>query len=553
MRRGKGGIIRIRKAIPLLALFLAGGATAQAPATAATPATTATAPAEAPAPLVVRGREIAVLRARVLGYPPTERAAAAAERIRHLLEAEGPGEVTVRENPEGRLIEMDGRTLFVLAPGDANALDGEPLDVAVSRAVAVLRTVAAESREGRDLRRILFSAGLALAATALVAAILLGLTSVRRRIERLLDAALQRRLERHRAKGAGAVPKEHLSGIVLGLVRAAVFVLGAAFILAWLDFVLTRFPFTRPLGERFSGLLLGAVETVGGALLGMIPGLLVVVLIFLLTRLAVRLVEGIFRRIESGEATVTWLAPDLAAPTRRIAVTILWLFAVVMAYPYLPGSGSEAFKGISVLAGLMISLGSTSLVGQAASGLMLLYSRTLRVGEWVRIGEHEGLVTGVGMLATRLRTGFGEEKILPNSFIVGTTTLNFSRHLEGRGHLVDVVVTIGYGEPWRQVEALLLLAAERTPGLRREPKPFVIQRALSDFYVEYHLYAHTDETAARLTVLSELHANVQDAFNEVGVQIMSPHYYSDPAQPAVVPRERWFAPPAKGPETPREG
>jgi len=511
------------------------------PASAEAPA------AEEPAAVSVRGREVAVLRARLLGYAPKERALAAVDRIRRALDADGPGNVNVREIPEGRMVEMDGRALFVLAAGDANALEGETLETVTAGATARLVTIVAESREGRDVKRLLVAAAFALLATLLAGALLVGLTRLRGRVERTLDAAVHSRLEKLKRSGVDAVPREHLTGVLRFVVRAAVFVLGAGVVVGWLDFLLTRFPFSRPLGERFALVLRDALATVGAAFLGMIPGLLVVAFIVFLTRFIASLMGGIFHRIETGEVEVTWLERDLAAPTRRIAVALLWIFAVVMSYPYLPGSGSEAFKGISVLVGLMISLGSTSLVGQAASGLMLLYSRTVRVGEWVRIGEHEGLVTSVGMLATRLKTGLGDEKVLPNNFVVGTTTLNFSRYASGRGHLLEVNVTIGYGEPWRQVEGLLLLAAERTPDVRKEPKPFVIQRALSDFYVEYRLYAYTDESTRRLLILSKLHENVQDAFNEFGVQIMSPHYLGDPAAPVVVPKEKWHLPPARRP------
>jgi small-conductance mechanosensitive channel len=512
-----------------------------------------TPPADQPVSITVRGREVAVLRVRLLGYAPKERAIAAGERIRQTLDAEGPGTVTLRELPEGRMVELDGKALFVLTSGDANALAGETLETVTAEAAARLRTIVAESREGRDVRRLLSAIALGVLATAIAGALLLGISRIRRRAERALDAVVQSRLETLKRTGVDAVPREHVTGLIRMLVRAAVFILGAALVLGWLDFVLTRFPFTRPLGEKFADVLRDAVGTVGAAIVGMIPGLLVVVIIFFLTRFLARLLEAFFRRIETGEVDVTWLEPELAVPTRKIALGLLWIFAVVMAYPYLPGSGSEAFKGISVLVGLMISLGSTSLVGQAASGLMLLYSRTVRVGEWVRIGEHEGLVTSVGMLATRLKTGLGDEKILPNNVVVGTTTHNYSRFARGRGHLVEASVTIGYGEPWRQVEGLLLLAADRTPDVRKEPKPFVIQRALSDFYVEYQLNAYTDESTRRLLVLSELHRNIQDAFNEFGVQIMSPHYRGDKAQPVVVPKEKWHLPPAPPPGKPPEG
>jgi small-conductance mechanosensitive channel len=151
------------------------------------------------------------------------------------------------------------------------------------------------------------------------------------------------------------------------------------------------------------------------------------------------------------------------------------------------------------------------------------------------------------MFATRLRTGRGEELILPNTIVLANTTRNYSRADAGRGFVLQVKVTIGYATPWRQVHAMLLEAARRTPDVVSDPAPFVIQAALSDFYVEYELVATATSEAPgqRARILSALNANVQDVFNEYGVQIMSPHYRGDPAQPQVVPKERWFEPPAR--------
>ena len=221
-----------------------------------------------------------------------------------------------------------------------------------------------------------------------------------------------------------------------------------------------------------------------------------------------------------------------------------------MAYPYLPGSGSEAFKGLSVLVGVMISIGASGIVGQAAGGLMITYTHTLRLGEYVRIGDTEGTVTDLGIFATRVRTGMGEEVTLPNAYVVANTIKNYSRVVTGgHGFVLDTQVTIGYATPWRQVHAMLLQAAQRTAGLLAEPKPFVVQTALSDFYVEYRLvcYAGPEAPQQRALALDALHANIQDVFNEYGVQIMSPHYMMDPAQPQVVPKEKWYAPPAQPP------
>jgi small-conductance mechanosensitive channel len=226
------------------------------------------------------------------------------------------------------------------------------------------------------------------------------------------------------------------------------------------------------------------------------------------------------------------------------------VFALVMAYPYIPGSDTEAFKGLSVLLGLMLSMGASGIVGQAASGLILMYTRTFRPGEYVRVGDHEGTIVEMGMFTTRVRTGLGEELTLPNTLVLGTVTRNYSRAVKGRGFVLDTVVTIGYDAPWRQVHAMLIEAAGRTEGVLDKPAPHVFQTALSDFYVEYRLVCQALQTEPRprATVLSNLHANVQDVFNEHGVQIMSPHYLGDPAHPKIVARQDWYAPPAAPPD-----
>jgi len=203
-----------------------------------------------------------------------------------------------------------------------------------------------------------------------------------------------------------------------------------------------------------------------------------------------------------------------------------------------------------VLVGVMISLGASSLIGQIASGLILPHSRVVRRGEFVRVGEHEGTVTEMGMFTTRIRTGMGEELTLPNSLILGTVTKNYSRAVKGPGFIVDTTVTIGYDTPWRQVVAMLVEAAHRTDGVLADPAPRVVQVALSDFYPEYRLVCQAvpSQPRPRVEVINALHANIQDVFNEYGVQIMSPHYLGDPAQAKVVAKQDWHLPPARAGE-----
>ena len=227
-----------------------------------------------------------------------------------------------------------------------------------------------------------------------------------------------------------------------------------------------------------------------------------------------------------------------------MAFVLIWLFAMTIAYPYFPGSSSEAFKGVSVFVGLMLTLGSAGMVNQVMSGLVVVFSRTMRPGDIVKVGEVVGTVTDLGFLSTKVRTQRHEEVTIPNAVLVGTPVTNFSRTYDDFGMVISTLVTIGYDTPWRQVHAMLQMAAQRTPGLRPEPGPEVVQKALSDWYVEYELRARMVEGEQRFVVLSRLHGAIQDVFNEHNVQIMSPNFETQPAQAVVIPKAAWAPAPA---------
>jgi small-conductance mechanosensitive channel len=269
-----------------------------------------------------------------------------------------------------------------------------------------------------------------------------------------------------------------------------------------------------------------------------------VVLIFIATRWLIRMANVLFEQVATGRISVTWMDADVAHATKRIFSAILWVFAIIIAYPYIPGSQTQAFKGLSVLFGLVISLGSTGIINQITSGLFVVYSKALKTGEWVKINETEGEVLDVGLLAAKIRTIEGQEVTIPHSVLVGTSTRNYTRLGHPDGMSVSSTITIGYNAPWRQVHALLELAADRTPNISKVPKPCVVQKQLSDFYVEYTLIARLDDEKSRIETVSRLNSAIQDAFNEFGVQIMSPHYMIQPNTSVIVPREKWDAKPS---------
>ena len=485
-------------------------------------------------------------RVSLMGYTPAERAAAARVRFRNLLDAQGPGVVGVRPVPDGRAIEIDGKMVFMVMAGDVAGLEGRNLDDTAAAAQARLQETVKAVRESRDPVNLMHALARAIAGTAVWLLLVRLLALANRRAGVWFAALVARQTDRLTVAGVKAIPVGSLAVQARPVVSVAAWCAGLFLTYLWLVFVLSQFAYTRPWGEQLRDFLLDVLRDVGLAIAGAIPGLVLVIVILLLTRLVSSLAGGFFRRAEQGEVAVGWLDSDTAGPTRRLVNVGLWLFALAMAYPYLPGAGTEAFKGVSVLVGLMVSIGASGIVGQAASGLIIMYTRTVRPGEFVRIADAEGTVTELGLFSTRIRTGLGEEVVLPNSLVVGNVTRNLSRVVGGQGFMIHTVVTIGYDTPWRQVHALLVEAARTTRGVLDDPAPFVVQTALSDFYVEYRLVACAGPEAPRrrAEAISLLHSRILDLFNEHGVQIMSPHYMQDPAEPKIVAPGRWEQPPA---------
>jgi small-conductance mechanosensitive channel len=500
---------------------------------------------EPPADLRIANRRIVTIRTGILGAPPAERVEATEQRVHSLVDAGGPLVVTIRPIPEGRALEIDGHLAFRVLAGDVDPEGVATLDQTANAAAQELRLALAEIREARDSRALLPAVGWSLLATAGVIGAFWLFRRAYVRIARRIREAVTRRTKTM-APGWGGLWMGYggAASVLTAPVRLLFWLASLGLMYLWTGFVLTRFPYTRPWGESLRDNLLEALGRFGAKLLHAIPGLLFVVLIFLVARLVVRVLRAFFLGVQERRLEVAWVDDTTARPTERLLTTVVWLFALVAAYPYLPGSGSEAFKGIGVFVGLMLSIGASGIVNQAVSGLMLMYTRALRPGEFVQIGEHEGVVKSIGFVTTRLETLRHEEINIPNSVIAGTTTRNYSRLAGDGGVRVATKLTIGYDTPWRQVKAMLEIAASRCSSLAPEPPPRVLQTALLDFYVEYTLLVTVLDPPRRMVALTELHGQIQDVFNEHGVQIMSPNYEADPAGPKIVPRERWYAAPA---------
>nr|WP_243431648.1 mechanosensitive ion channel family protein [Algoriphagus lutimaris] len=277
-----------------------------------------------------------------------------------------------------------------------------------------------------------------------------------------------------------------------------------------------------------------------------------IIVVVIITYYIGQFVNFISGEIGRGNLSIPGFYPEWAKPTFNLVKIIIYAFAFIVIFPYLPGSDSPAFQGVSVFLGLLISLGSSSAISNIIAGLVIIYMRAFKIGDRVKIGDTTGDVIEKTMLVTRLRTIKNEEVTIPNSAILNGNTINYTVEENSSGLILHSTVTIGYDVPWRKVHELLIGAALKVDTIIKEPKPFVLQTSLDDFYVSYQINAYTIETKKAAKSYSDLHASIQDAFTEAGVEIMSPHYRANregndlTIPPKYIPEET----PPKAPNTP---
>ena len=503
--------------------------------------------ADQPAVLRVLNRDVITMRASLLGAGPEARVRRAEERLgevrtRDVIDAPLRAEPLQVGNVKGAQIMLGDRLLFAVLEGDVDPTVNQTHEALVKQTLASLEDV---RRVWLDTRRpavVLDALLRAAIATAVLAALVYGF----RRAFRASIGWLERKRDAVAARESRATFSEFLFRFLVRVAQVVKWLIFLVLGYAWATYVLERFPLTQPIGHRLGQFIIDTLTWLGGGLVAGLPGLITVLIVFGVTRAIIDVLGYVFDSVHAGRLRLPYVHPETAGATRRIVTVVAWLLGLAVAYPFIPGSDSDAFKGLSVLLGLVLSLGSTGLMTQAMSGLVVVYSRALRRGDFVRVNDVEGVVMEVAALATKIVNVRNEEITIPNSVLVSCPIHNYSKLAGTHGTLLTSKVTIGYDVPWRQVHALLVAAAEKTPRVRRDPAPYVYQRALSDFYVEYELFVHFDDAAERIPILSALHASIQDEFNEHGVQIMSPHFFSQPESPVVVPKAHWFAAPARG-------
>jgi small-conductance mechanosensitive channel len=498
----------------------------------------------APAVFVFQGDTIVTLRATIARVPPARRAETAAGRLEALSLRQLQEPLRVDPEDYGDVVLIGDQFVLFLSTGDVDSTSGATVTALAETAKQRLElAIATRIRLMKPAAR--WRGALQAVAATLVLLILLWLlTRARRSAVRWIESQAQSHSKQLHLGEMSFVSSLSLAASWLSQILTQLSIL--FLVVIWVIFVLNRFVETQRWGIGARTALLRILANFRDSVLGALPGLLAVAIIVIVARLAAKFASDIFRGMERGTIQVSGARAETAGATRRLVVAAIWLFAVVIAYPLLPGSSSDVFRGVSVFLGVILSLGSSGVASHMMSGLVIIYSRSLRRGDVVSIKDIEGVVTEVGALSVKIARGKLEFTI-PNSVVVGTPVKNYSRMERESGGILSTTVKVGYGAPWRVVHEMLIGSALRTPGVQKTPEPFVLQPRLDTFAVEYQLIVRIEPGADRFATLTLLHQNILDAFNERQIQIMVPAFEMQPEKPVLVHKEDWSRAPGDSP------
>jgi small-conductance mechanosensitive channel len=492
----------------------------------ASPGQKAAQPAEATgAPVVAGGKTLFTVRERLFTFSPEDRAKAIADRVSWL--AKQPlsriRALRVADDGSTSAIGSEDTVIMTVTEADAKAAGQTRQDLAKDYA-GKIQAAAEALQKQYSLRTILFGILYTVLATAVLIALLKLFGAAFPKVHAKLEAWHGVYIRSIRIQKLELLPADRITGLLKTVVTLLRVALSLLLLYIYITLVLGFFPWTQGYSARLFQYILSPLQAVGNAVFAYVPNLFFIAVIFVVSYYFIRFVKFIFGAVEKETIAFPGFYPEWAEPTYKIARFLILAFTVVVVFPYLPGSKSPAFQGVSIFLGLLLSLGSTSAVANVVAGSVLTYTRALKVGDRVQIGDATGDVMEKTLLVTRIRTIKNVDIAIPNALVLNSHIINFSSSAQKHGLILHTSVTIGYDAPWRTVHQLLIDAANNTENILKEPKPFVFQTSLDDFYVRYQLNAFTDQPSVMARTYSDLHQNIQDKFNEAGVEILSPHY-----------------------------
>jgi small-conductance mechanosensitive channel len=478
------------------------------------------------AAVIIDGRTILTVYQPIGTTTAVERAERIAKRITAVAEdaAIPPESVAVQAGNEWTEISAGSMVLMAVTDRDAK-MAGKSRKQLASEAAGNVRQALVNYRRDHSwnttLRAIIY--------TVVATAVLLALAWTFRKVRlacrsRFVMWVETRKKDTEGKKTALQIAVNYALSLAVAVGTVIRWLLLIALLQVYITVVLSFFPGSRYISYAINGWILTALAGLGQSALEYIPNLVVIAVVAAVASQVIRLISMVFAEIGKGNLAFPGFYPEWAAPTSRLIRMLVLVLVIIIIFPYLPGSKSPAFQGISIFVGVLLSLGSSSAVANAIAGIILTYMRSFSVGDWVKIGDTLGEVVEKNALVTRVITMKQEIITIPNATVMNGSVMNFTREAKTTGVIFHTTVTIGYDAPWKTVHKLLINAALATNHVLHTPAPFVLQTALNDFFVAYELNAYTDVPREMQFIYSDLHQNIQDKFNEAGLEICSPHF-----------------------------
>ncbi len=480
-------------------------------------------------PLLVGGEEILRFKGTISGFTPEQRVQAILLRLKKLEPSSSFNieSITTKETGFSTDVVVGNDTIFTITDRDAALVGHDSRETLAGACVEKLKKGLLKESDERSPRTLFMASvftGVALLTLVLALTIL---SAVFPRVYRQITQARGKYISSLKIQKAELLSEDSLTDILIGVCRIVRALVTLLLLIVFVEVTLGFFPTTRAISgqvtERFVYPILGLVLT---SITSYVPNLLIIVAVGVGTYYLIAFTHFIFNEVGRGSITFAGFEQEWADPTYKIIRFMIIAFALVLMFPYLPGSGSPAFQQVSIFLGVLISLGSSGAVSNVVAGVFLTYTGAFRLGDRVRIADTVGDVTERRLLYTRIRTIKDEFITIPNSLVLGSHIINYSASMQGNGLVLHTSVTIGYGVEWRTVEKLLIEAAKATENVRTEPAPFVFVTSLDDFFVSHQINAYTSTPHSMAQIYADLHKNILDKFNEAGVEIMSPHYTS---------------------------
>jgi small-conductance mechanosensitive channel len=481
------------------------------------------------APLVVAGIEIVRFKGTISGFTPGQRVRAILFRLKEF--EESPGftieSIATKETGFSTDIVAGKKTLFTLTDRDAKLVGNESREELASKCADRLKTALIKEQEERSPKTLFMASVFTAIAFATLMATLGVMSAIFPRIYREIRNARGKYISSLKIQRAELLSEDSLTDILIGLCRVVRAVATLVLLVVFVEVTLGFYPSTRAIaGQVTEKFIYPNIVIVLTAITSYIPNLLIIIAVIVGTYYLIGFTHFIFNEVGRGNITFSGFEQEWADPTYKITRFLIISFALVLIFPYLPGSGSPAFQQISIFLGVLISLGSSGAVSNVVAGVFLTYTGAFRLGDRVRIADTVGDVTERRLIYTRVRTIKDEFITIPNSLVLGSHIINYSASMQGNGLVLHTAVTIGYDVDWRTVERLLIEAAKATEHVRSEPPPFVLVTSLDDFVVSHQINAYTSTPHSMSQIYADLHKNILDKFNEAGVEIMSPRYTS---------------------------